>query len=62
MNLIPSAMSRVPVDSCTPRMTALGVYLPMRAMAPVAPMTSRQTPMRIPEAIICWGLMAVAMA
>lgn len=37
MNLTPPAMSSAPVESWTPRITALGVMRRMRSMAPVMP-------------------------
>ena len=37
MSLIPWAIRRLPVESWTPRMTDLGVYLPMRSIRPGEP-------------------------
>ena len=50
------------MESCTPRITDLGVYRLTRSMAPVAPTRSRHAPMSTVEAWIWLGLMAVAMA
>ena len=62
MNLTPSAISRTPVESCTPRTTGLGVYLPIRSMAPVAPITMKIPASQRLEAMIWEALKPMAMA
>ena len=59
---MPWPINNSPVDNCTPRMTDLGIRLPIKLMLPVAPITRSSKPTRPTEAATCGAAIPVATA
>ena len=62
MHLTPWVINNIPVDSWTPRITALGVCLLIQVMAPLIPMMTKIIAINKVAAMICWLSRAVATA